>query len=431
MADTTTTNLGLTKPEVGASADTWGNKLNTDLDLVDALFAADGTGTSVGIKIGAGKTAAIAGTLNVTGTLSGGIVAPLASPTFTGTVVLPSTTSIGPVSSTEIGYLDGVTSNLQTQLDGKLGTATAASTYAPLSGPTFTGTVTLPSTTSIGGVSASEIVYLDGVTSNVQTQLDAKAGLSSPAFTGTPTAPTASTGTNTTQVATTAFVQQTAFNNSLPFQSGNAGKYVTTDGTNASWAAIPDPTPSQTGQAGKFLTTNGTTTSWGSVAAVATYTYDNRANIRAVDGPAGAHASIEGLGIFAFVAGDTSIDDDETCFATASGRWLLYAVSWDYVDALTQAENSLYGGYQVDFSGASIGSASTVTYTFYVPGVVNGDTVVLNSLYRSWASAGLSFTIEPFASGPDEVTVSVRNNSTTSGTFPAQTLQISIVKGVI
>lgn len=241
MADTTTTNLGLTKPEVGASADTWGNKLNTDLDLVDALFAANGTGTSVGINVGAGKVAAVAGTLNVTGTVSGGIVAPLASPTFTGTVGLPSTTSIGPVSSTEIGYLDGVTSNLQTQLDAKLAITTAASTYAPLVGPTFTGTVTLPSTTSIGGVSAAEIVFLDGVTSNVQTQLDGKAGLASPAFTGTPTAPTAATGTNTTQVATTAFVQQVAFNNTLPSQTGNSGKYVTTDGTNASWATITIP----------------------------------------------------------------------------------------------------------------------------------------------------------------------------------------------
>ena len=80
-----------------------------------------------------------------------------------------SSASIGSVTNTEISYLSGVSSAIQTQLNAK----------APLAAPTFTGTVVLPNTTSIGTVTATEIGYLSGVSSNLQTQLDAKAAAAS------------------------------------------------------------------------------------------------------------------------------------------------------------------------------------------------------------------------------------------------------------
>ena len=63
------------------------------------------------------------------------------------------------------------------------------------------------------------------------------APVASPAFTGTPTAPTATSGTNSTQIATTAFVTSAISSSGLPSQSGNSGKFLTTNGSTTSWAS--------------------------------------------------------------------------------------------------------------------------------------------------------------------------------------------------
>jgi hypothetical protein len=112
------------------------------------------------------------------------------------------------------------------------------------------GEVRLPGNTSVGSVSAAELAYLAGLTSNVQAQLNGKANIAGGnTFTGTQnltaslaggsTAVTQPSGDSTTKVATTAFVMAAAFNTALPAQTGNEGKFVSTDGVNAFWADIP------------------------------------------------------------------------------------------------------------------------------------------------------------------------------------------------
>jgi len=116
----------------------------------------------------------------------------------------PGTTAIS-ATITELNYVDGVTSSIQTQLNGK---ASTSHTHVLTSGATDV-TATAAEVNVLDGITATtaELNYTSGVTSAIQTQLNAKAPLASPALTGTPTAPSAAASTDSTQIATTAFVQ--------------------------------------------------------------------------------------------------------------------------------------------------------------------------------------------------------------------------------
>jgi hypothetical protein len=87
------------------------------------------------------------------------------------------------------------TTALKDKLDG-----IDLSKYAPLASPALTGTPTAPTATA--GTNTTQVA----TTAFVKGELGTYAPLASPSLTGTPTAPTAGAGTNSTQIATTAFV---------------------------------------------------------------------------------------------------------------------------------------------------------------------------------------------------------------------------------
>jgi hypothetical protein len=137
--------------------------------------------------------------------------APLASPTFTGTVSGIDKTMVG------LGSVDNTTDLLKPV---STATQSALDLKAPLASPTFTGTVSGIDKTMVGLGSVDNTTdLLKPVSTATQSALDLKAPLASPTFTGTPTLPTGTiavtqtVGNNTTAIATTAFVLANADGN--------------------------------------------------------------------------------------------------------------------------------------------------------------------------------------------------------------------------
>ena len=197
----------------------------------------------------------VVSSLNTTGdAVIDGALTVLGTSNFVGAV------TFGDVSNTEIQYLDGLTDNIQTQLNGKITAAQVAASYAALSGAAFTG-----------AISATDLTLTNDLTiANGGTGLSAttKGGIfvgnSTTAFTNV------TVGTDgyllTADSAQATGLKWAAAPVSLPTQTSNSGKFLTTDGTSASWATL-NALPTQTGNSGKFLTTDATTASWATLTA--------------------------------------------------------------------------------------------------------------------------------------------------------------------
>ncbi len=228
----TTPRLGLKKPTVDADDDLWGDHLNQNMDILDTAPPAahthpisDVTGLQSALNTIQSDidtheartdnphavTAAQVGAL--TQTQGDARYLRLAGGVLTGMLTLfaDAASALQPVTLQQLNAKAGaylplaggtLTGPLTLAGDGTLALHAVtlqqlnakAGAYLPLAGGTLTGLLTL---------SGNATLPLHAVPLQ---QLATYAPLASPGFTGVPTAPTAAPGTNTTQIATTAFV---------------------------------------------------------------------------------------------------------------------------------------------------------------------------------------------------------------------------------
>ena len=184
-------------------------------------------------------------------------------------------------------------------VDGQTGAVSLSGTYAtiasdnaklPLAGGTMSGAIAMGTNkiTGLGTPTASTDAATKGY---IDTAVVAPSNLTGPITSvGNVTSIASQTGTGTKfvvdtsptlvtpniGVATATSINGTTIPTSktlvatdstayvVPSQTGNSGKYLTTDGTTSSWGTV-NALPSQTGNSGKYLTTNGSTASWASI----------------------------------------------------------------------------------------------------------------------------------------------------------------------
>ena len=226
MASTYVNNLRLNEMGTGDASGTWGNTTNTNLELIGEALA---FGTE-GITTNANTHA----TVVADGSTDAGRAMVLK---YTGTLDSACTITISPNTIKRAQYIHNGTSGSQNIIisQGSGANVTIPAGYTKLvhldgAGSGAAVVDALVSGLNMGGLSypiadGSNGQFMttngSGVLSFGTVDLSTKANINSQTFTGTPSAPTANAGTNTTQLATTAFVK-TAVDNAEPFPQGTS-----------------------------------------------------------------------------------------------------------------------------------------------------------------------------------------------------------------
>jgi hypothetical protein len=356
----------------------------------------------------------------------------IASPTFTGVPAAPTATSgtnttqiattafvtaaISASTGATWGSITGTLSSqtdLQSALDAKLSTATAASTYQTLSG--MSSYLTTSS-------AASTYQTIAGMSSYLTTSSAAStyAPLASPALTGNPTAPTPSTGDNDTSIATTAFVKAQGYLTSAPVTSvaGRTGAVTlsTSDisglGTMATATAADYSTttvanglyyPLSSNPAG-YLTTAPVTSVAGRTGAVTLAVAD-------VSGAAPL-ASPTFTGTPSLPTGTTAVTQSagNNTTAVATTAFVTAAIPTNNVKAWVN-----FNG--IPLTGTYSQTGTTITVTMTAHGMSTGQVVNLD--FTSGTATDGTYTVT--VTGANTYTVTSGTSATTSGNVTRQT----------
>ena len=194
---------------------------------------------------------------------------------------------------------------------------------------------------------------------------------------------------------------------------------------------------------------------------IAKYEYENRSDLRTITPAAGGLALVDGLGLFRWVSGSTEPDDDESCFGTSSGRWLLACPHWDVMDTWHLPDDEYNNNRNEDIESRCSSAESRLQSTEsrcsslesrWIGSVLYGTAPCSITVVNTVAQASFTATITgaaigdrvianpPDALGPrisvfarvtatNTVTIYLNNPSATNQSLSAGTWQVAVFKG--